>query len=207
MNSKPDITAFENNRTVLFGNRKISTKPFSLIELIKLSKNQLLDNPEAPNFPKGYLPEIRYMNMNSTSDIFMNTISKTFDIDGSKCIRFILLNKKGRIYEELPQWTQILPNSYLARISCSYRNFDPNSMTLDYFVDMNEVQLNNENDFGGSNITVVNKEISAGFIIRDNTKIQIDDRISDFENHKQEVFIEFFKYDFGTVIKNLKLAD
>ena len=33
--------------------------------------------------------------------------------------------------------------------------------------------------------------------------IKIDDRIAEFNMHKNEVFIDFFKYDFGNAIKGI----
>lgn len=202
-----DITAYESTRKANFGKHGIASAPFTFLQLVDYSKKRFTQDPELPNFPKGYLPEMQYLNPNVNRDVFMNTISKTFDIDGSKCIRYILLDKKGNIYEELTQWSQVLPLSFLARVSCSHRNFDPSTLTLDYFVDMTEVQMNNELEFGGTTLSVIDKEITGGYITRNNTKIHIDDRISDFNNHRNEIFIDFFKYDFGSAIKNLKLAD
>lgn len=202
-----DIRNYQSNLSRNFNKNGFTNQTFSLVKLYELSKKRYEDDPSAPNFEKGYLPELQYSDPNSIKDIFMHTISKTFDISGANCVRYILIDRKGRIYEDLEPWTQVLPNSFLARVSCSYRNFDPSSLELDYFIDLTDIQLNNESDYGSDIITVIDKELSAGFVTRGDTKIQIDDRISDFNNHKNEVFVDFFKYDFGNAIKNLNIRD
>ena len=169
-----DIKNFQSNNTMTFNKNGFTNKTFNLIELIEMSKKRALQYPEDPNFPKGYLPTMQYSDKNSISDIFMDTINKTFDIDGAQCVRFILLDHKGRIYPDLEKWTQVLPNSFLARLSCSYRNFNSSSLTLDYFIDMNEIQLNNETSYGSTTISVIDKTITAGYVSRGTQKIEID---------------------------------
>ena len=202
-----DIKNFQSNNTMIFNKNGFTNKTFNLIELIEMSKKRALQYPEDPNFPKGYLPTMQYSDKNSISDIFMDTINKTFDIDGAQCVRFILLDHKGRIYPDLEKWTQVLPNSFLARISCSYRNFNPSSLTLDYFIDMNEIQLNNETSYGSTTISVIDKAITAGYVSRGAQKIEIDPKIADFNNNKEIIFLDFFKYDFGNAIKGLNLKN
>lgn len=181
-------------------------REWTMLQLINYSKHLKESDPSGPNFNIGYLPEMQFTDESSVSDVFMRTINKTFDIDGAQCIRFILLDKRGQIYDGLDLWTQVLPDSFLARVSCSYRNFGPESIVLDYFIDLNSIQLNNEAEYGSTTITMLNKEITSGYAIRDNSKIQIDSRIAEFNNHKPEIFIDFFKYDFGNAIKGTKLA-
>ena len=202
-----DIKNFQSNNTMTFNKNGFTNKTFNLIELIEMSKKRALQYPEDPNFPKGYLPTMQYSDKNSISDIFMDTINKTFDIDGAQCVRFILLDHKGRIYPDLEKWTQVLPNSFLARVSCSYRNFNPSSLTLDYFIDMNEIQLNNETSYGSTTISVIDKTITAGYVSRRAQKIEIDPKIADFNNNKAIIFLDFFKYDFGNAIKGLNLKN
>lgn len=195
-----DITTFEERRSTSIISNKLSSEKFTLPRLIEYSKAK---NINEPNFATGYLPEMQYNDQNSISDVFLATIAKTFEIDGAQCIRFILLDKNGKIYEDLEPWTQVLPNSFLARISCSYRNFNPNSLVLDYFIDLTDIQLNNEVDYGSNTITVVNKEIIGGIVKRNEASIKIDERIAEFNLHRNEVFIDFFKYDFGNAIKGI----
>ena len=202
-----DIKNFQSNNTMTFNKNGFTNKTFNLIELIEMSKKRALQYPEDPNFPKGYLPTMQYSDKNSISDIFMDTINKTFDIDGAQCVRFILLDHKGRIYPDLEKWTQVLPNSFLAIISCSYRNFNSSSLTLDYFIDMNEIQLNNETSYGSTTISVIDKTITAGYVSRGAQKIEIDPKIADFNNNKEIIFLDFFKYDFGNAIKGLNLKN
>ena len=202
-----DIKNFQSNNTMTFNKNGFTNKTFNLIELIEMSKKRALQYPEDPNFPKGYLPTMQYSDKNSISDIFMDTINKTFDIDGAQCVRFILLDHKGKIYPDLEKWTQVLPNSFLARVSCSYRNFNPSSLTLDYFIDMNEIQLNNETSYGSTTISVIDKTITAGYVSRCTQKIEIDPKIADFNNNKEIIFLDFFKYDFGNAIKGLNLKN
>lgn len=201
-----DIKNFQSNLSMNFHKNGYVEQIFTMPKLIEYSKKKLLEDPSAPNFPKGYLPEMKFEDPNSVSDIFMNTVAKTFEIDGAQCVRFILLDRKGKIYDDLDLWTQVLPESFLARVSCSYRNFDPNSITLDYFIDMTCIQLNNEIEFGSTTISMIDKKIEGGFATRDDRKIEIDYRIADFNNHKNEIFIDFFKYDFGSAVKGTKLA-
>ena len=202
-----DIKNFQSNNTMTFNKNGFTNKTFNIIELIEMSKKRALQYPEDPNFPKGYLPTMQYSDKNSISDIFMDTINKTFDIDGAQCVRFILLDHKGRIYPDLEKWTQVLPNSFLARISCSYRNFNSSSLTLDYFIDMNEIQLNNETSYGSTTISVIDKTITAGYVSRGTQKIEIDPRIAEINSNKENIFLDFFKYDFGSAIKGLNLRD
>lgn len=195
-----NITTFEDRRSNSIISNKLNSEKFTLPKLIEYSNSK---NINEPNFATGYLPAMQYSDPNSISDVFMATIAKTFEIDGAQCIRFILLNKNGKIYEDLEYWTQVLPNSFLARISCSYRNFNPDSLVLDYFIDLTDIQLNNEIDYGSNNITLINKEIIGGNVKRNDDLIKIDDRIAEFNMHKNEVFIDFFKYDFGNAIKGI----
>ena len=202
-----DIKNFEANSSMTFNKNGFMNKTFNLIELIELSKKRALEYPNDPNFPIGYLPNMQYPDKKSVTDVFMDTINKTFDIDGAQCVRFILLDHKGNIYPDLDKWTQVLPDSFLSRISCSYRNFNVDSLTLDYFIDMNEIQLNNETAYGSNTISVINKEISAGYVTRGTQKIKIDPRIAEFDSDKTKeyIFLDFFKYDFGNAIKGLNL--
>ena len=195
-----NITTFEDRRSNSIISNKLNSEKFTLPKLIEYSNSK---NINEPNFAAGYLPAMQYSDPNSISDVFMATIAKTFEIDGAQCIRFILLNKNGKIYEDLEYWTEVLPNSFLARISCSYRNFNPDSLVLDYFIDLTDIQLNNEIDYGSNNITLINKEIIGGNVKRNDDLIKIDDRIAEFNMHKNEVFIDFFKYDFGNAIKGI----
>ena len=202
-----DIKNFQANSNMTFNKNGFMNKTFNLIELIELSKKRALEYPNDPNFPIGYLPNMQYPDKNSVTDVFMDTINKTFEIDGAQCVRFILLDHKGRIYSDLDKWTQVLPDSFLARISCSYRNFNPSSLTLDYFIDMNEIQLNNETSYGSTTISVIDKMITAGYVSRGTQKIEIDPKIADFNNNKEIIFLDFFKYDFGNAIKGLNLKN
>lgn len=202
-----DIKNFQANLGINFNKNGFLNQTFTLIQLIELSKKRFLEHPEDPNFPKGYLPNMQYTDKNSVSDVFMDTINKTFDIDGAQCIRYILLDRKGNIYQDLDKWTQVLPNSFLARVSCSYRNFNPASLTLDYFIDINEIQLNNETTYGSTTISMIDKEIVGGYVTRGTQKIEIDPRIAEFNSNKDTIFLDFFKYDFGSVIKSLNLHD
>lgn len=202
-----DIKTYQGNLTKNFSKNGFANQTFTLPKLHELSKKRRIEDPEAPNFERNYIPDMQYPDTDSIKDVFLHTITKSFDITGSNCIRYILLDRKGRIYDNLDQWTQVLPNSFLARLSCSYRNFDPSSLELTYFIDLNEIQLNNESDYGSTVITFINKDITGGYVSRDNTKIEIDERIADFNNHKNEVFIDFFKYDFGNAIKNINIRD
>ena len=52
-------------------------------------------------------------------------------------------------------------------------------------------------------IDLINKEIIGGNVKRNDDLIKIDDRIAEFNMHKNEVFIDFFKYDFGNAIKGI----
>lgn len=202
-----DITNYQSKSFKNFGKFNLATHNYSLIKIYDLSKKYRIDYPDEPNFAQGYLPEIQYKDLNSVQDIFMKTISKDFSIDGAKCIRFIPITSKGKIYEDITMWTQILPQSFVARISCSHRNFDPSSLSLDYFIDLDNIQLNNDTEFGGQIITFINKDLSEGYTYRDDRKIEIDELIADFNNHKDEVFYEYFKYDFGNAVKNTNLAN
>ena len=199
-----NITTFEDRRSNSIISNKLNSEKFTLPKLIEYSNSK---NINEPNFAAGYLPAMQYSDPNSISDVFMATIAKTFEIDGAQCIRFILLNKNGKIYEDLEYWTQVLPNSFLARISCSYRNFNPASLTLDYFIDMNEIQLNNETEYGSTTISMIDKEIVGGYVTRGTQKIEIDPRIAEFNSNKENIFLDFFKYDFGSAIKGLNLRD
>lgn len=201
-----DIKHYQSNVSRNFGKNGFVNQSFTITELYALSKTREIEYPEFPNFAREYLPEIQYTDVKSYADIFMKTSTKTFEIDGSQCARFILLDDKGQLYDDLTLWTQVLPHSFLARISCSYRNFDASSLILNYFIDLDNIQLNNEVEYGGQIITVIDKEITGGYATRDNTKIKIHDWIADFNNHKSEIFYEYFKYDFGNVVKNLSLA-
>lgn len=202
-----DIKNFQANGSMTFNKNGFTNKTFNLIELIELSNKRALEYPNEPNFPIGYLPKMQYPDKNSITDVFMDTSIKTFEIDGAQCVRFILLDHKGNIYPDLDKWTQVLPDSFLARISCSYRNFNAASLTLDYFIDMNEIQLNNETAYGSKTISVIDKEIVGGYVTRGTQKIEIDSRISEFntDSTKEIIFLDFFKYDFGNAIKGLNL--
>ena len=80
-------------------------------------------------------------------------------------------------------------------------------ITLDYFIDMNEIQLNNETSYGSTTISVIDKTITAGYVSRGTQKIEIDPKIADFNNNKEIIFLDFFKYDFGNAIKGLNLKN
>ncbi len=202
-----DIKNFQSNLGMNFNKNGFTNQTFNLVQLIELSKKRAVEYPNDPNFPKGYLPNMQYSDKNSVTDVFMDTVNKTFNIDGAQCVRYILLDHKGNIYPDLDKWTQVLPNSFLARVSCSYRNFNPASLTLDYFIDMNEIQLNNETEYGSTTISMIDKEIVGGYVTRGTQKIEIDPRIAEFNSNKENIFLDFFKYDFGSAIKGLNLRD
>lgn len=196
-----DINNFQSSNYAIFSKNGFTNNTFTLMELIAASKKRAAEYPDYPNFPKGYLPNIQYTD--EYSDVFIDTINKTFEIDGAQCVRFILMDHNGVIYPDMEKWTQVLPDSFLARVSCSYRNFNASSLTLDYFIDMTEIQLNNENTYGSATISMIDKEISNGYVTRGTQKIQIDSRISEFNQYKELVFLDFFKYDFGNAIKSI----
>ena len=56
-------------------------------------------------------------------------------------------------------------------------------------------------------MSLINKDIVADHVERDGKAIKIDDRIADFNNYRNEIFVDFFKYDFGSAIKGLNLKD
>ena len=202
-----DIKNFQSNLGMNFNKNGFTNQTFNLVQLIELSKKRAVEYPNDPNFPKGYLPNMQYSDKNSVTDVFMDTVNKTFNIDGAQCVRYILLDHKGNIYPDLDKWTQVLPNSFLARVSCSYRNFNHASITLDYIIDMNEIQLNNETEYGSTTISMIDKEIVGGYVTRGTQKIEIDPRIAEFNSNKENIFLDFFKYDFGSAIKGLNLRD
>ena len=72
---------------------------------------------------------------------------------------------------------------------------------------MNEIQLNNETSYGSTTISVIDKTITAGYVSRGTQKIEIDPKIADFNNNKEIIFLDFFKYDFGNAIKGLNLKN
>lgn len=201
-----DVRNFQSNYNT-FNKNGFVDQTFTMTKLVYESQKRKKEHPDQPNFEPGYLPQMQYNDPNSLADVFLYTKEKIFGIEGSQCVRFILLNRHGDIYEDLEPWTQVLPNSFLARVSCSYRNFDPSTLTLDYFVDMNEIQVNNEAAFGSSTMSIINKDIVADHVERNGKAIKIDDRIADFNNYRNEVFVDFFKYDFGAAIKSLNLKN
>lgn len=201
-----DIRNFQSNYNT-FNKNGFVEQTFTMTKLVHESEKRRKEHPDQPNFEMGYLPKMQYEDPNSIRDIFLYTKEKIFGIEGAQCVRFILLDRRGNIYENLEPWTQVLPNSFLARVSCSYRNFDPSTLSLDYFVDMTSIQINNEAAFGSSSMSLINKEIVADHVERDGKAIKIDDRIADFNNYRNEVFVDFFKYDFGSAIKSLNLKD
>ena len=199
-----DIRNFQSNYNT-FNKNGFVDQVFTMTKLVYESEKRRKEHPDQPNFDIGYLPKMQYEDVNSFKDVFLYTKEKIFGIEGAQCVRFILLDKHGNIYENLESWTQVLPFSFLARVSCSYRNFDPSTLMLDYFVDMNSIQINNEAAFGSSTMSLINKDIVADHVERDGKAIKIDDRIADFNNYRNEIFIDFFKYDFGSAIKGLNL--
>lgn len=201
-----DVRNFQSNYNT-FNKNGFVDQTFTMAKLVHESEKRRKEHPDQPNFDIGYLPKMQYEDPNSFRDVFLYTKEKIFGIEGAQCIRFILLDKRGEIYENLEPWTQVLPFSFLARVSCSYRNFDPSTLTLDYFVDMNYIQINNEAAFGSNSMSLINKDIVADHVERDGKAIKIDDRIADFNNYRNEIFVDFFKYDFGSAIKGLNLKD
>lgn len=201
-----DIRNFQSNYNT-FNKNGFVDQVFTMTKLVYESEKRRNEHPDQPNFDTGYLPKMQYEDVNSFKDVFLYTKEKIFGIEGAQCVRFILLDKHGNIYENLESWTQVLPFSFLARVSCSYRNFDPSTLMLDYFVDMNSIQINNEAAFGSSTMSLINKDIIADHVERDGKAIKIDDRIADFNNYRNEIFIDFFKYDFGSAIKGLNLKN
>lgn len=198
-----DITSFESRRVSSMITNNMSAQVFTLPKLIEYSRKKKQDDPTGINFMPGYLPEVKYKDVESLSDIFLCTSAKTFNIDGAQCIRYILLDKRGNIYEDLDLWTQVLPFSFLARVSCSYRNFSPDSLSLDYFIDLTDIQLATETDAETNSIIVKDKEITNDYASRGDKLIKIDDRIASFNQYRKEVFADFFKYDFGNAIKSI----
>ena len=92
-----DIKNFQSNLGINFNKNGFTNQTFNLIQLIELSKKRAVEYPNDPNFPKGYLPNMQYSDKNSVTDVFMDTVNKTFNIDGAQCVRYILLDHKGNI--------------------------------------------------------------------------------------------------------------
>ena len=67
--------------------------------------------------------------------------------------------------------------------------------------------LNNETTYGSTTISMIDKEIVGGYVTRGTQKIEIDPRIAEFNSNKDTIFLDFFKYDFGSAIKSLNLHD
>ena len=67
--------------------------------------------------------------------------------------------------------------------------------------------MNNEISYGCNTISVIYKTITVVYVFLGTQKIEIDPKIADFNNNKEIIFLDFFKYDFGNAIKGLNLKN
>ena len=95
-----DIRNFQSNYNT-FNKNGFVDQVFTMTKLVYESEKRRKEHPDQPNFDIGYLPKMQYENINSFKDVFLYTKEKIFGIEGAQCIRFILLDKHGNIYENL----------------------------------------------------------------------------------------------------------
>ena len=117
-------------------------------------------------FPDGYIPKLQFITQPSGKrDVFIDTIEKTFDVDGARVIRYIPMYANGMCYDRDPetdevvtedvQIRQLFPNSYIARVSCTMRGLTPDNLILDYVLNTVFITLEGVADANSNTMTVI----------------------------------------------------
>jgi len=161
-------------------------------------------------FPNGYLPEIQVIKQPSgKEDIFINTIGKTFEPEGAKLIRYILMYKTGLRYdrqldERAPgddsdaQLRQMYPGSFIAKVSCPMRTPQADNLVLEYVIDTANLQIEGIQTMDGKS-SVVLRGINMSSRYRrpnDENDIIFDEWIQKFPEYQGNIFREYFERRF-----------
>lgn len=176
----------------------------------KYLEEQKLGDPEKITsffrFPEGYIPNLQFITQPSgKKDIFIDTIGKTFEVEGAKAIRYILMYANGTCYDHDPETgkpgedidlrlRQLFPGSFIAKVSCSMRAMTPSQLVLDYVLDTSAIPLEGIVDSNGNAMTMIRnidlnheyRRPSTGDIV------YFDEWIQTFLAHRNTIFDSYF---------------
>ena len=169
----------------------------SLAEVADISKKRSESNSNEPNFMPEYLPSMRYESPTAISSIFICTIEKHIETGSYKYTRYILFDKNGNPYDELPILTQLLPGSSLAKISCRSNALSAQSLELEYFINTDNVSIEYGNALFFNNAEI-NVDENGNYYskLSNGNRIIVNPMITNFEDKKEEIFYNYFKYVF-----------
>ncbi len=180
----------------------------------KTYRDQMLEDPDKVTsffaFPQGYLPEIQVIHQPSgKEDIFIDTVSKTFEPEGAKLIRYILMYKTGLRYDRQldetvsgddsnTQIRQLFPGSFIAKVSCPMRTPQADNLVLEYVIDTANLQIEGIQTIDG-NSSVVLRTINMSSRYRrpnEDNDVVFDEWIQKFPEYQGNIFREYFEQRF-----------
>lgn len=174
-----------------------NNRHYTLATLYQRYQNAEQTRKEDPDFTefkfrKGYLPKLEITN----NGVWIKTVDKVLDYLHDEVIRFIPIDKDGNSYDELTPLEQLLPGSLIIRVYCGGKTLMPDNLMIDYIIDAEDIML----DQIVTSDTLIETRVKSLYI--DNgvidrvskPQIQIDNWFAHFDQKKNEIFEEYFKY-------------
>ncbi|MCM1214126.1 MAG: hypothetical protein NC548_06350 [Lachnospiraceae bacterium] len=161
-------------------------------------------------FPDGYLPNLQIIQQGSgKQDIFIDTVAKTFEADGARYIRYILMYGNGQRYdrqldEQAPgedsntQIRQLYTGSFIAKVSCPMRTLQADNLVLEYVIDTMNLQIEGIQLQEGVSSVVLRPINMSSRYRRPNTEndVNFDEWIQRFAEYQGAIFHEYFEQRF-----------
>lgn len=160
-------------------------------------------------FQDWYLPTLQFIKQGSGKvEMFIDTIAKSFGVEGARAIRYIPLLGNGKRYVKIDahgneevedtRIQQIFPKSFIARVSCSMRAMQPSNLVLDYVIDVANLQLEGiATDANEPAVVFRDIDMTTSYRRPDSdTDVDFDEWIRSFLAHREQIFNSYFVNQF-----------
>ena len=142
-----------------------------------------------------YIPTI----ISTGDERFISSTEKTYSDIGGEFVKFLIINKSTKEITNDSKYlsTRLPKDCYLVRLSLSRRNSNPEFLTLDYIVDINDIHINEYIDNGERKI--------IGFVtIEDISEILTEDMKTLFnmsDESRKRIIKEYFDDQFDLTVR------
>ena len=192
------------NKDTLFGDKTSLELKYNGIITLEDAYN---DEKISSRMEKFYVPPMEITTSGDTKNYFIQKdVSIAISDSGPRRIRFIYLNHRGvNVTNPDSSYIQLVKvggkcAGFLARMSISKSNFVPNSLMIDYLIDISKIKFRIDSEIStaiGNNglRTAISHELIRfeNMDFSEYGHLMFDERIREFSLNKESLFEDYFR--------------
>lgn len=147
----------------------------------------IINGKHSFKFPEGYLPKV----VITGDDMYLESVARSFGPDGNDIVSYVLFDKCAQAIDDNVPLIQVIPHGFLAKLTVPQRNKIPDTMQLEYLIDMDAVNIETFVDESGDRYArFLPVEMEGDCVVRNGMKIPLDHRFATLSNphSKMDIF-------------------